>query len=449
MTAISKLRSLATGSAAIMASRLAGAGVGFLTQFLLVRIMGAHDLGLFYSASSLAAVLGVVVAQGYPQIAARFIGRYRNKKNDGLAGRFTGHAMREGLIAATIAAALITLAMALWPGIDGNDRIAYAIAGWMLLAIASLNISTNVAGGMRAFALCYMPEGLLRPILFFVTVGALGLVGVKLTGDMAMLIFALITGAMALTVWTLLRRIMPPVNWMPASQAGLSWRWRKEGWQLLLMAVFTNFFADVGILVVLPFLTKPEIALFGLCLKLALLVGYFVQIGQQMAVPDMADARHHGDTPRIRRAAWRSIAGPTLVCMAALVVVAPFGDFLLSQFGTAFAAGGGVLTLLVVSQLIRALFGPGVHMLTLRGNQGVNMALSFSALIVFAIASALLCPAYGTMGAAFAVLIVQIYWNGACAVALRVLEEPAMDSLWMLMNRPDMTPRLALSASAD
>ena len=47
MALASKLRALATGSAAIMVSRLAGAGVGFLTQFLLVKIMGAHDLGLF------------------------------------------------------------------------------------------------------------------------------------------------------------------------------------------------------------------------------------------------------------------------------------------------------------------------------------------------------------------------------------------------------------------
>lgn len=445
MAFISKLRSLATGSAAIMASRLAGAGVGFLTQFLLVKIMGAHDLGLFYSASSVAAVLGVIVSQGYPQIAARFIGRYRNKKNDSLAGRFTGHAVREGLIAATAAAAFITLVMAFWPGIAQNDRFAYAIAGWMLLAIAALNVSTNVAGGMRAFALCYMPEGLLRPILFFLTVGAFGLMGVRLTGDIAMLIFAAITAAMALTVWLLLKRIMPPVRWAPASQPPLKWRWRREGWQLLLMAVFTNFFADVGILVVLPFLTKPEIALFGLCLKLALLVGYFVQIGQQMAVPDMADARHHGDMARLRRAAWRSIAGPTAICMAALVVVSPFGNVMLSQFGPEFAGGGAVLTLLVISQLLRALFGPGVHMLTLRGNQGVNMALSFSALVVFFAASALLCPHYGALGAAFAVLIVQIYWNGACAVALRVLKEPAMDSLWMLMYRCPERPQLALS----
>jgi O-antigen/teichoic acid export membrane protein len=131
--------------------------------------------------------------------------------------------------------------------------------------------------------------------------------------------------------------------------------------------------------------------------------------------------------------------------MGALGVVSPFGNVLLSQFGPEFANGGAVLTLLVLSQLIRSLFGPGVHMLTLRGNQSVNMALSLSAMVVFFVASALLCPHYGTMGAAFAVLIVQIYWNGACAIMLRVLREPAMDSLWMLTTRPDGQPKLALS----
>lgn len=436
MSRAARLLSLATGQTAIVASRLAGAGVGFITQFLLVKLMGAKDLGLFYAASSFAAVLGVFVSQGYPQIAARFVGRYRNKKADGLLNRFSGHALREGLIAAVISAAIVTTTAMLWPGLDAGTRAAYGIAAWMVVAIVSLNITTNIAGGMRNFVLCYMPEGFLRPILFCVVVAALGLIGIRLDGERAMMVFALITGGLAVAVWLALSRMVPNIRWGAASQAGLRWRWRFESWQLLLMAVFTNFFADVGIVITVPFLTKPEIAVFGLCLKLALLVGYFVQIGQQMAVPDMADARHHGDTTRLRRAALRSIVGPTLICLAGLAVVIPLGDFLLSFFGPEFATSGGVLAVVLGSQLVRAVFGPGVHLLTLRGNQGVNMALSLSAFIVFYLAAALLCPLYGAMGAALAVLIVQVYWSGACAVVLALLDEPGMHALWLLAPPP-------------
>ena len=109
MPLLNKIKKLASSSGIIMVSRLGGAGIGFLTQLLLVKLMGAHQLGLFYAASSLAAVLGVIAAQGYPVIAARFVGRYRNKQNDVLCGTFTGHALREGLIVAAVMAVAVSL----------------------------------------------------------------------------------------------------------------------------------------------------------------------------------------------------------------------------------------------------------------------------------------------------------------------------------------------------
>ena len=435
MTILGKLQRLATSSAAIMASRLAGAGVGFLTQFLLVKLMGSHELGLFYGASSLAAVLGVIVSQGYPQIAARFVGRYRNKNNAALAGRFAGHAMKEGLLAALLAAAAVTLWAYTWPGIDPGERLAFAMAGWMLLAIVTLNIMTNIAGGMREFILCYMPEGLFRPILFFVAIGAAGIGGFALSGTAAMATFGLITAALALIVTAIMIWRMPPIRWKAPAHTPLAWRWRKEGWQIVMMAVFTNFFADVGILVAVPFLSNSETAIFGLCLKLALLVGYFVQIGQQMVVPDMADARHAGDDEKLRAAAWRSIKLPSLLCFAAFAIIYVFGDPLLRQFGPEFAGGRTALLILIAAQFLRAGAGPGVHLLTLSGVQGINMGVALSSLLLLFLTSAILCPMLGVEGAALSVLIVYAYWLGVTALALRYLKEPAVDLAWLVLGQ--------------
>ncbi len=44
------------GSAGLFGLRLTGAGVGFLTQVLLAQVLGSHDLGVFYAATSLATV---------------------------------------------------------------------------------------------------------------------------------------------------------------------------------------------------------------------------------------------------------------------------------------------------------------------------------------------------------------------------------------------------------
>ncbi len=435
MSFIRRLNDFASRSSAIMLSRLVGAGAGFLTQFLLVKLMGAHQLGLFYAASSLAAVLGVVAAQGYPQVAARFVRRYRNKQDDALFGSFIRHAMRDGFFVA-LAAALGVNAWALyWPGFDIDERVAYCVAGWMLLAIVTLNILTNIAGGMRIFSLCYMPEGMLRPLIFFCAVALMGLTGLALSAQVATITFAIITAVLAGGVAILLRGQMPDQKPKTPVHSKLSWRWRMEAWQLVLLAIFTNFFADVGILVAAPFLSHAEIAVFGLCLKLALLVGYFVQIGQQMAVPDMADARHGGDTARLRRAAWRSIVAPSAVTAASMLAIFFFGTELLSFFGPQFAAGKWALLVLLGAQLLRALAGPSAHMLTLSGIQRVNFGVAVSSLLVLFIASAKLSPVLGVEGAALAVLITYAYWVGISAVALKWLREPAVDILWLAFSR--------------
>ena len=194
-------------------------------------------------------------------------------------------------------------------------------------------------------------------------------------------------------------------------------------------------FADVGILAVVPFLSSSDVAIFGLCLKLALLVGYFVQIGQQMVVPDMADARHKGDHQRLSRAAWRSIAGPALITFASMAVIHLFGRDLLGLFGPEFEGGSRVLLILLGAQLLRALAGPSAHLLTLSGIQRINMGLAISSLILLVGSSAILAPLMGVEGAAYAVLLTYGWWIGLSALALRRLREPPVDALWLTMAR--------------
>jgi hypothetical protein len=69
-----------------------------------------------------------------------------------------------------------------------------------------------------------------------------------------------------------------------------------------VVAVFTYFFADADILLVTPLLTSAGTAVIGLCLKLAVLVGFTVQVAHQVAVPDLADARARKDPDAIKEA---------------------------------------------------------------------------------------------------------------------------------------------------
>ncbi|GJE01829.1 lipopolysaccharide biosynthesis protein [Methylobacterium isbiliense] len=427
-----RLSRLMRGSAALAAMRLGGAGFGFAAQALLARIVGAEDLGLFYAATSLAIFAGLVAAQGYPQIAPRFAVRYRDEARQDLFAAFVTRSVRDGLGAALAFGALIAAASLFWPGLPPQTRACGVIAGLMVVATTALTTFTNLAGALRLFGLCYVPEGIVRPACFLLLVAGLGLAMPGASGAVVTGLFAGLTGLIAVVQFRLMRRHLPAWRRPRRAERRLARRWRAEARSLVLLSLYTNIFADLGILCVAPFLPPAEVAVFGLCLKLALLVGYVVQVTQQMAVPDFAEARQAGDLTAMRRIVRRAMRLPTAATLAALAVVLLAGEPLLGLFGPEFRQGVPVLAILIGSQLLRALAGPSAHLLTLTGAQGLNARLCVAALTVLVLANLALTPAFGVVGAALAVLASYAAWILGTAVTLRRLGEIRTDvlALW-------------------
>ena len=154
-SAMSRLLSaISENPGALTVFRYLGAGFGFLTTIVLAKLLGAQDLGLFYVATSLATILGVVAAQGYPQVAARLLARYRAKARPDLAAAFIAQAARHGLRASLAGAGAVAATAAFWPGLAGEARLALALGGAMAVAVAMLGLFANIAAAMRYAARC-------------------------------------------------------------------------------------------------------------------------------------------------------------------------------------------------------------------------------------------------------------------------------------------------------
>ena len=208
--------------------------------------------------------------------------------------------------------------------------------------------------------------------------------------------------------------------------------WRREANPLILVALFTNYFADVDILFATPLLRSADIAALGLCLKLSMLVGFAVQVAHQVVVPDLADARARKDKNKIGEAALRAFAFPLAITVGATVVVALWGESLLAIFGPEFIGAKLPLLILMACQLARALFGPSVLLLTVIGAQRHNATLAVAALFVLAGANLALAPLYGVLGAAVAVAIATLFWLVACAIMLERVSGLRTDALFLL-----------------
>jgi O-antigen/teichoic acid export membrane protein len=329
-------------------------------------------------------------------------------------------------------ATIAVLALALpWPSLSTEARLALVAAALSIPANASLRLNGTFATTIRRFALAYLPDTCVRPFLLLGGVALLIALGVTLTAGNVAFLLTLIFSGIALTQYALLRKDMPQGQ-APAPPRRLLTIWRREATPLILVALFTYFFADVAILMVTPLLSSADTAAIGLCLKLALLVGFAVQVAHQVVVPDLADARARKDHDTIRDVVLRALAFPLAITLAATIVVALWGEHILAIFGPEFTGAKLPLVILIGCQLARAMFGPSVPLLTVIGAQKENATLAVAALVVLGLGDLVLAPLYGVLGAAIAVAIATLFWLVGCAIVLDRLSGLRTDALYLI-----------------
>lgn len=411
-------RSFLSSSVVLFGSRAFGATAGFATQVLLARAIPADDLGTFFFATSIAAVLGLVAAAGYPDVAIRFFARYRERSRSRLLGAFVQQCRREA-IWASLAAIMATLAFAFFFAAESmEERWAIAIAAFAIPAFALNWLNSAYAVAVRQFALSQLPDILGRPILFLLAVGAMLLAGFEASAITLVALFSIVAIAMTVLQAAGLRRHLITPRVAPARVARVGSLWRRASAPLIVVSLFTSLFADLDLAMLGLLLPVASLAIFGICLKLAFLVGFVIQVVQQFAAPDMAEAQLRGDG----RLFYRAVANANYVCFGTTVVVFAgvviCGDYVLAAFGPAYVAGYPTLVILTFAQVLRAAFGPNLNVLTTLGAGQQMAVVSTVAVAVLAVANLLLAPHWGAVGAACAVALTALFWSGSLAVVL-------------------------------
>lgn len=399
----------------LLLARLTGAGAGFLTQIVLARLLPPEDLGLFFAATSFAALAGLVLTQGYPGIMQRFTTRYRERRRERLLAGFVWQVQVE-TVALTAATTLIIIAGGLlWPGFSPDHRLVAFSMALATAAAASLTIYNAAASVERRFELAQFPETLIRPIAFLPLVFVLDRIWLLSAGTVTAL-YAGLTVILAVAQYIQIAPDVPTASRVAA--APVTRRWRAEARLFALAMLFATSFADLAIVLASPFLGPVGLAPFGVVLKTSLLVGFAVQVAHQVALPDLAEAFERNDTARIERSLWQATAFPTVVTAIALTAAMFGGDRFLLLFGPEYVTANGPLLILLVAQLLRAAAGPSQSLLMLKGDQATNATVCVVCTVILLLANAALVPIFDIYGAAVAVLLTVTVWFGASAHVL-------------------------------
>jgi O-antigen/teichoic acid export membrane protein len=247
--------------------------------------------------------------------------------------------------------------------------------------------------------------------------------------------------------------VKPHIPAAPVRDVRLRAAWRTASGPLIAASLFAALFADFDLIVLAGFLSPAELAVIGVCLKLAFLIDFAVYMVQQFATPDIAEGYARADANLIRTASAQANLAATLTTAGAFIGVLVLGKEVLELFRPGFAVGSDALIILAGAQGLRSVFGPALGLLTVVGAErqiSISFVLAAGVLVV---ANVMLVPAFGLMGAAVAVLVTTLFWTATLAVllyrrtGLRV--DAAASLAAFLRGAPGPASRLARSLASE
>ncbi|MBK8083788.1 MAG: polysaccharide biosynthesis C-terminal domain-containing protein [Devosia sp.] len=415
-------RRLLSQSGALFVARLSGAGITFVAQVAIVRLWGAGTLGQYLLIIAVVNIVGVILPLGFQTVGSYFAAEYRAEGQGTLLRRFLfrtyGHV-------ALMAALLLVVGPALLGGLGPSAQVlaTHWLPAWAMtvaVGISYCNVALLV-GLKRPFA-GYFAEALFRPLLIVsaVLVATLAAApGLRLDAMLWML--ALGFGLVVLLQSGL---VVASVRAIPATAAprpGESRRWWRFALPWVVIALATDFFFDIDLVVLSGYLDHADLAVFGVAARVFSLVSFGVAAVYAVTLPEMFEREAEADRAGFMTQLGDANLVASAVSLALLAAVVAAAPLLPLVFGAEFSAGIWPLAVLCLSLLVRSAFGPAALVLSMHDKPYASLpaiGLGLGALLGL---NWLLVPAHGLLGAALAALLAQSLWSAAMWLTARRL----------------------------
>lgn len=411
-----RLHDDARRSAIVLAIRVLGAGMAYLSQVLLARFMGTSEFGLYSYALAWLSLFAIVAAFGAPDAAIRLLPQYAAKRQWDLVRGYirfsTAICLSCGLLLVAAGGASLWL---FGPMGDSQAIAIVAMLGVPILALAALE--NEIARSFSWHILAYGPRLLGRHTLLvcLVSIWLLASGTVSAWSALLMEIMGLL-GLLAVQAVICRRRIARLADAAVPAWQGRYW-----------LAQITPF---AGIAVLNLLLDRLAVLMIGFQLD-TIAVAYFSAAANSVALvvmvlfsvnaviaPSVGRACAQDDMAELQRIVSRAnhlMFWPSLATLGLLLLAGPY---LLRLFGPGFDTAYVPLAILLAGQFVNAVTGPVGLVLHISGHQSIVLRV----LIVSVVANALLLPVlidlYGLHGAALANAGVVVLRNVVLTIVL-------------------------------
>lgn len=393
----------------VLIFRMLGLGIGYLTTFTLVRVLGSSEYGAFVFARSRILFLVLFAKLGHDIAVLKFVPIYLDQET---WGKLKGLLMRAALTVLVMCIATISIIPLIMHFVGGGDQgmrngELFLTTACILPVLAFTSIATSLLAAVRRPLASTFLSQIFQPLVFILLL--IASLEVRATKALIMLGVASLLSLLFSIVVTK-RALSKQVKSLGKAQRD------DRAWNSLALTGFLNsglglVMKQADILIVGHFLDPTELAYYAVATRLASLVLFGLTAANTVVAPVVSSLFEQGKKAELQKVLSSVASG--IGCVAfPLYMMLVFGrDRILTLFGSEFAVSEAPLIILASAQLVSSLSGPVARLLTMSGQQkvvtafltistGVNICLLF-----------FLTPRFGILGASLATASTVVLWN--------------------------------------
>lgn len=405
------LKALLGTSSIMFLLRVTGAAAAFLTQMLLARWMGAHELGIYVYAFSWMIILATIISLGYEMACFRVIGQALSENNHGV---IRGYLRRGRQLFWSLGVASSLMLAFLISTVDGLVDPAYRTTLLIALIVLPVYLTAVLHEAIsHAFSWLYMmilPNTVFRPLLLLIAVAIVWWWQGDLTA-VEVMSYQLAAMILVTTLHFFVFRKLLKKHLDDSPPHFATRQWIRIGLPQLVPMLYISFLPEISVIMVGFFLPADEVAIFSVAFRVAMLISFMIFAVDSIFRPKAAllyAEQDHDELQKLTSNCTLLMFWPGLICVIVFVL---FGQWILGFFGEEFIAGYRVFALLSACQLIIVFFGPLSSLLNVTGHQDHSMVVFSVALLAILVLDVLLVPTLGMTGAAIGVIAVTAMWN--------------------------------------
>ncbi|HWQ16150.1 MAG TPA: flippase [Roseiflexaceae bacterium] len=378
----------------------------FAITFLLARLMGAGQYGLYNLGQTALTIAAGLAVFGMDSALVRYIAIYHGRRDEaGLWGVLQAGLGTAAVLGVALGAGLHLLAEPIAARVFDEPQLApvLRVAG-LLAPFLALNIVLAAATqGFKQMQHATIARDIVQPLIRLALIVALAAVGLSAVG--ALTVYGVAIAATSIQLLLSLNRLFALRR--PLRQA------RHRLRELLnfslpvhLSDLMTTFRENVQTLLLGALNTVTSVGLFAVANQVNLIGHFFHTSLVAASNPIISELHDRGDRTQLARMYQTTTKWSFTVNLPLFLTMALFPAAVMSIFGASFADGATALVLLAGANMLDAATGTCGSIIDMTGHTRLKLVNALVRLGLSLGLSALLIPPWGVLGAAVAALLV-------------------------------------------